>query len=603
MTTSEIPLCTECGRTFHSSDLLAKLGDDTIPVSQVSDIERLDTEILRYNREIDQLRQSLFMLEKDRDRLVQEKETRQASLSPVRKMPNEILAEMFSWNAILPLPAGSEGFSLHHRDPKPSSYVALPILNIAHTCRLFRDVCLNRPDFWSHIILRFDSLYDNKYYQESREQPLASLLRKYLSYSKSSLLTIDLHVFGPIDPRDTEDMYEEMDADIADDEEHQRRPVFVSLLWEILAILLPEAHRWRSASLAVEPKLFRRFMKEKMDLDDEDRGFDPVYPFPLLESLSLFEDNWDTYTSYTMGWNRTFDDYFFRTLIRQLVAPHFNPNMSMPSTLTSLTVHNFENSDASVVKFCPDLTHLVILNYQMGTHYATLPKTLGPNLTHLNAFMPESGDFSLLEVLETPSLVELVLSGSRGRDDYRDPVWFMDQFAATPRVSLKKLSVSGMKISLEDLRDLLQATPYLTHLTLHDVLDPRNGLTDQFVRSVIGFVNLTKVDAPASGGGTTPTKLYHLEQLEISVTEDANYTLDTETLVLICEMLESRLGAGEGTSGTALSFFNLHTRASRNEAEGLGSDILYRFEQIAHSDGLNGGGNRRYTIAFGDSYS
>ncbi|KAF5354558.1 hypothetical protein D9758_011198 [Tetrapyrgos nigripes] len=87
--------------------------------------------------------------------------------------------------------------------------------------------------------------------------------------------------------------------------------------------------------------------------------------------------------------------------------------------------------------------------------------------------------------------------------------------------------------TLSDLRDLLQATPYLTHLTLRDVHNPSNGLTGQLVRSVIGFINLTKVDTPTSGGGATSTfMLYHLEHLEISTTKDRNYTLDPETLSL-----------------------------------------------------------------------
>ncbi|KAF5354559.1 hypothetical protein D9758_011199 [Tetrapyrgos nigripes] len=173
------------------------------------------------------------MLEKDRDVLAQEKYVRQASLSPARKDPRA-----FHFTAGIP----------------NQSLTCLSQFSISPILAVFFAISPSRPDFWSHIILRFDSLYDNKYLSRNSEicyWPLHSV-NIYPTPNPPHLPSTC--IIGSIGTRVMEDMYEELDADIADDKEHQRRErlVFTSLLWEILTILLSEASRWRSASLAVE---------------------------------------------------------------------------------------------------------------------------------------------------------------------------------------------------------------------------------------------------------------------------------------------------------------------------------------------------------------
>ncbi|THU94117.1 hypothetical protein K435DRAFT_582274, partial [Dendrothele bispora CBS 962.96] len=60
-------------------------------------IKESDLEIQRYDTEIHQLRQTLSRLEKERCAAIRSKNARKALLSPIRKLPIEILGEIFSW--------------------------------------------------------------------------------------------------------------------------------------------------------------------------------------------------------------------------------------------------------------------------------------------------------------------------------------------------------------------------------------------------------------------------------------------------------------------------------------------------------------------------
>jgi len=147
--TGTICLCTQCGNSFQLNPEIAH-----------DDWDRFESELSRHNHEIDKLRETLAALEKGRDALLQMKYKPRTKVSPVNQLPAELLGEIFSWCAHLPERDEAELARTHRRQNKAMTVLTLPILSIAQTCSLWRQVSFSRPDFWTDIIILFDTMYE-----------------------------------------------------------------------------------------------------------------------------------------------------------------------------------------------------------------------------------------------------------------------------------------------------------------------------------------------------------------------------------------------------------------------------------------------------------
>ncbi|THU97697.1 hypothetical protein K435DRAFT_558650, partial [Dendrothele bispora CBS 962.96] len=115
-----------------------------------------DNEIARYNQEIDRLPLTLSALETRRDGLIRGRDIQQSRISPVRKLPVEILGDIFALCAHFPERDEKEQLSAHRRRNKVTSITpSLPILSISQTCGLWRKLCLSRPELWTDIRVHF----------------------------------------------------------------------------------------------------------------------------------------------------------------------------------------------------------------------------------------------------------------------------------------------------------------------------------------------------------------------------------------------------------------------------------------------------------------
>ncbi|KAF5354564.1 hypothetical protein D9758_011197 [Tetrapyrgos nigripes] len=401
-----IILCDQCGRTFVPTlqdenrlkcDMQDELRERFLPTDTessqiIEDIRQLDGEITQYNLEIDRLRETLGTLEKRRDILLRAKETRQALFSPIRKLPPEVLGEILSLCAHLPERNAREIVSLHDRGYKrPLASLSLPILSVARTCRLWRDICLEKPDFWTDIVFHFDSMYETSYSQANIDA-LTSLLRRYLGHSNSLPLNVNFHALGPYGT--------DWDWDSPTD--------FHELCSQVLVVLLEESQRWQSVVLAIDSELFalELFPHEGVSELIECFSQTPSSSFPRLESFVVVDQS--------LAWQSSFVRYFSAAPIRNLLIPSYSDNLldtlSEAHSLidvTSLTVSQFDNACCSILEHCPNLERLNILNCliveeEWAIH--TCPKLANLEVS-LSDGEPHSNVTDLFEVLNLPSVL------------------------------------------------------------------------------------------------------------------------------------------------------------------------------------------------------
>ncbi|KAF5339254.1 hypothetical protein D9758_013326 [Tetrapyrgos nigripes] len=174
-------------------------------------IEDADRDLRHYDEEIERLSNTLATLKTHRDDLQRSRDRYRAFSAPQRKLPMEILGEIFSWCCSPSLLVDM------HRES-----FAAPALVISQTCSFWRKVALTMPGLWSE--LKVHVVY---------EEPAAAitrLLEIYLLNSGSALLTLDF--YGS--PLDEDDNGCEPDED--------------SCIWSILQALLNCGDRWMNCS-------------------------------------------------------------------------------------------------------------------------------------------------------------------------------------------------------------------------------------------------------------------------------------------------------------------------------------------------------------------
>ncbi|KAF5352016.1 hypothetical protein D9758_009424 [Tetrapyrgos nigripes] len=594
--TSEIHLCDQCGHTLHPDIRFTKFSSDTStqlrsffwpPNNDGTDVYReidgIDNEIQKFNEEIERLRGSFSLLENARDGLVRLKAGRSALYSPIRKIPIETLELIFSFCSRLPELDHSQTISQHCREPKQVAFVSLPILSVAQTCALWREICLRKPEFWTDLVFRFDALYQTTPYTNTlRESSLTPLVTQYLSYSKSSPITIDFHAFGP---RQTES-----DSSFG-------VPDFHEFVIGLLSILLAEAERWRSVVLALDYKLFH--------LDNFPQN-GPIHMlansqsgavvFPHLENLSVIvaQEN----MSQHVRWEPHFARCVSTAPISQLMIPSCR-GLDLPADrLTVLTFQDFEFSSIRILKHCQNLQRLQILSYHSGSDSLNQSTSYSfPHLSHFEISLigcdeePNAPD--LFKVLALPSLATLIVKGEAD-DDGASPQWDMDAFStmmSCSRDSLKTLNLYDVEMTSADVVEILSLTPHLTHFTCH--LDGPMGIanddeeTDCPMFTVLDNLRVAS-DHDALEGGSTDllpiaraiALLKHLVHLDLSNTW---YAVDNATLKAACDVLESRFDSRDCMD---LEYFRLITC----RLHGVGERNLGRFNDLASRPGC------RYTI-------
>ncbi|THU94127.1 hypothetical protein K435DRAFT_967010 [Dendrothele bispora CBS 962.96] len=482
----------------------------TLDESDIHDIlrtvETSDLEIQRYDTEIHQLRQILSKLKKERRVAVKSRNVQKALLSPIRRLPIEILGEIFSLCSHAPHEDVTKTYNVLHRRADRTLSMSVGVLNIASTCTLWRAISMSRPSLWSDITIHFDSLYD-----VISGHPLEQILECWLRYSKTSPLTLRLHTYGPLPGTGTVLPISDL---------HSR-------IERVLDLLLLESRRWESAVISMDTPSVLYMYGAKAS-------------FPKLQKLVLSFDQGDS--GMTHDWPNYVDEFFASAPLRQLALPNcefgledlFRP--SAATSLTSLTFDTFYGETLHLLEHFPVVEHLRILRYR-GPGFNHLNNSVivrVERLSHLDIGIgipdhrPQVFELDIFASLEAPRLLSLEIS--KHRTDFMGiPValrWsstvfrkMLDQSA----FSLRSLSISRIEISNDQLLEVLDAMPKLTHLTVNICFENESYDPTALLRALIF--------TPASG-----LQLFHLEHLSVFRSQKIN----DDVLNLICDMLESR---------------------------------------------------------------
>ncbi|KAK7439831.1 hypothetical protein VKT23_017403 [Stygiomarasmius scandens] len=119
----------------------------------------------RYSEEIQKLSETLATLKRQRDELQTYRDRQSSFISPVRKLPVEILANIFSLCCDSGLVIDKE--------------ISAPALTLSHTCSFWRRVTLSRPELWSTLSV------DLHKFRSGAEARLHELLALFLDRSET----------------------------------------------------------------------------------------------------------------------------------------------------------------------------------------------------------------------------------------------------------------------------------------------------------------------------------------------------------------------------------------------------------------------------------
>ncbi|KAK7466061.1 hypothetical protein VKT23_004785 [Stygiomarasmius scandens] len=585
-----VQLCNQCFHSFPVSPLLDtyvnatfldKLRDghtlsDT-ELHQISEnIPVTETEIARYNYEIERLRLTLAGLELQRDLLTRVYDHQRTLISPVRKLPVEVLQQIFSLCSQFPdhLDGSDEAVAALQNtrdDAEPTSELYLPILDVAQTCSLWRKISLSTPSLWTHLDIWFDSLYDRDYESNGSSydctNKIDELLRKYLSYSKDLPLSLHVHALGPLHLSDSRDP--EVLCQI---------PEFDQVLLDIVDTLLEQAHRWKSAVLALDWNILQRISgRDGIDWNKKEK-------FPLLENLFIILDEFDI-SSYPRDWV-PHDQLFNSAPLRRLFIPSYLTEISDKfnlTGLTSLTLNEFSDGHVDILLHCPELERLCILRYDSGDDDLPEDPIPCPRLTDLEINMGKANEYSnadtntpeLLQSLSLPSLTTLIV---RKRPSHlTNPVqwsqWAFRAMFLQSHFSLKTLLISNIAITLAEVLQTLKMCPDVTHFTLHteddlDVIPPLIRHFDINRDNSISLKHLVHLDL------LLPTSVYDRD-----LSDFRRISIDDQMINSICDMIESRAGS----NSAALAYFKLETTGSGRTASK--TTAMSRFNTLAAAPG------------------
>ncbi|KAF5392990.1 hypothetical protein D9757_001160 [Collybiopsis confluens] len=461
--------CTQCSENiFHPrislnfTSLHDRLRSEAGPASVQSDelaltLNNAELDLQDYEAEINRLEARVLFLSTQKKRLREYADRVKTLLSPIRKLPNELLRKVFDLNCevnhfmVSELPV-STVFSSRRA----------PAMAISHVCSRWRKHALAMPDIWSRIALEWSVDADGEDEVSWKDDDDTFPLSLSLTRSLSRPLTFTLE-------SDSDPLLE------------GRRP------HPILAKLIQQAHRFQSFTFNHTTALF----------DFPTLFIDIAYPhFPLLEELDIHHDH--TPLNYFMGKAPELKKLRLRqsllvsvstTAFPQLTHIDFNPE-----------IYHFED----FLEDNPNLTSLV-LNEWAPRGFTVQPKT-SPRLESLTVrherYSHDDAENSVFVALHCPSLKNLHLKFSPRLDadhpdDYPDHrpderSWsnfglFMT-FVQRSSFPLTTLSMTGVPLLDSELVYLLNYLPTLVNLSIDDSrLGFSSPITTEFINSLHAY--------------------------------------------------------------------------------------------------------------------
>ncbi|KAJ7438938.1 hypothetical protein B0H11DRAFT_2103462 [Mycena galericulata] len=277
-------LCSACGTSFSGTPLRpepsqAALIQDLLRSQAVlgadqhrSLLSSLSEQLARYDDEVARLKDRMNALLVDRSILQRQYNGCHSLLAPIRRLPSEILGEIFAVNsaALWDADIGTSGPRMMDR------LVQRPLMNLSQVCARWRAIVMGTPSFWTQIQL--DGLLLRTHTTLSRTHPLADQAMKFLQS------TLQRGGDLPLTVRVTNDTTSPLD---------QYRPA--------LELLAQHSKRWRFAEISCSFAELQYFshakgklpLLETLYLNIQEAGAEPISMFevaPRLRNLFIAGD-------------------------------------------------------------------------------------------------------------------------------------------------------------------------------------------------------------------------------------------------------------------------------------------------------------------------
>ncbi|ESK93975.1 hypothetical protein Moror_12932 [Moniliophthora roreri MCA 2997] len=401
---------------------------DATLASTVDPLSPLDTSILLS-------REAIRRLEIERDSIHVSLEQHRALLSPIRRIPTEMLAEIFQ--RCLP-------DELYVR-PSPQD---APLL-LGQVCSSWRQLALGTSSLWSSIHITVD---------EKGCHPHLPLVEVWLSRSATKPLAIRIDENLRI-----EGLFDHVDEGLVTGA-------------AVLRKFYPAYNRWRHLCLT-----YSDWRTEDLPL----RGL-TVSPPPLLESLSLTREYWlgdirDVLRALLAGPNLR------RVFWRGIIAGHPNPGEIMStSTLRELHVENLLTKEQlySILQNGPDLEICGVSVFFASPSSHHTESIVQIQLPHLKEFSvtTDRADGQVFDVVSTPCLSSLTIQRLDGPSIFQDDggMRFWSQRCFSNLVQRSSCKIRSLDLSETDIEpDELVATLRLLSGTLEN-LSLSNDHTNHF---------------------------------------------------------------------------------------------------------------------------
>ncbi|KAJ7237524.1 hypothetical protein B0H12DRAFT_1238143 [Mycena haematopus] len=239
---SKISLCVDCDRTFTRSSLLpssARLAELLQLLRQNwspachHEISVIDTrnaaigaEIKRHETELDNIYTRFWQILEDRDALQRLSELHTGIVTPIRRLPREILAKVFEyaqepkiWSED-PVPADSWDFEVNQDLQRVAGG---NLVAISQVCTHWRQVVLGTPTLWSNVPLNLRCWTDpvEEFRTSRAHDQIVRLLEAALARGKEVPISVEMNAIG------------------------ESHPVAIRTM-------ATSAHRWRSATFTVD---------------------------------------------------------------------------------------------------------------------------------------------------------------------------------------------------------------------------------------------------------------------------------------------------------------------------------------------------------------
>jgi F-box-like len=406
-------------------------------------VTTVNEELSELNTKITEMRTALMQVTRTRDRLQTAVNQHQALISPLRRLPPELLQVIFVWC----LPS--------HRNAVMHASEA-PVL-LGRVCSEWRQISLSTPEVWSSLhIVPPNINFSNLTFSKARFKRKRELIEMWLGRSGACPLNISFVWFAS----DSEDA--------------------IKLCASLLEALIPMCGKWQMLDFQVPLKMLKPFT-----------GL-TVKDVPLLEGLSLMDNRTPLGIDVVDKWPESLMFAESAVNLKSFTLTFFSGGLRLPSIpwhqLTTLYLESnisffFQDSREMLSTFaqCAHLQNCT-LKFPLS-HTASVPafETLNLPITlprlqvlcldgdqHLqNTFHMSNTLINLC----APKLRKLEIFGRSGRPEGNvapEPLVAIRMLLERSKCPLEILTVEAMSLLPEEFISCLKLVPTLVELVVHN---------------------------------------------------------------------------------------------------------------------------------------